>query len=72
MNLSKNTVNSENNATAEEKGRAIFKQKKLNEHSYNNAITRTTPGHLQCEVKEFLQKYSILKVWNMLTAASLL
>lgn len=27
MNLSKNTVNSENNATAEEKGRAIFKQK---------------------------------------------
>lgn len=36
MNLSKNTGNSKNNAMAEGKGRVIFKQKILNNHSYNN------------------------------------
>lgn len=39
MNLSKNTGNSENNATAEGKRRVIFKQKILNNHSYNNQLS---------------------------------
>lgn len=62
MNLSENTRNSENNARPEGKGRVIFKQKKpLNNHSYNNSVTRTIHEYLRCEVKECVQKYGILR-----------